>query len=87
MGVAQAIKLRQSAKQKVLLANSKDPVRAQFDVGVAEGMVAESTALLCPAEPLQTGAGGEIVPPYSLGLFGLELALKEPDLLDAEVTI
>jgi hypothetical protein len=87
MGVAQAIKLRQSAKQKALLATSKDPVRAHFDVGVAEGMVIESDALLSPAEPLQTGTGGEIVPPYSLGLSGLELALKEPDLLDAEVTI
>jgi len=87
MGVAQAIKLRQNAKQKMLLANSKDPVRAQFDACVAEGMVAESTALLCPAEPLQKGTGGEIVPPYTLGLSGLEFALKEPDLLDAEVTI
>ena len=87
MGVAQAIKLRQSAKQKALLATSKDPVRAHFDVGVAEAMVIESDALLSPVEPLQTGSGGEIVPPYSLGLSGLELALKEPDLLDAEVTI
>jgi hypothetical protein len=87
MGVAQAIKLRQNAKQKMLLANSKDPVRAQFDACVAESMVIDSVALLSPAEPLQTGTGGEIVPPYSLGLSGLELALKEPDLLDAEVTI
>jgi len=87
MEVAQAIQLRESAHKKKLLANAINPVRAQFDIGVAESMVAESTALLCPAEPLQTGAGGEIVPPYSLGLSGLELALKEPDLLDAEVTI
>ena len=87
MGVAQGIKLRQSAKQKALLATSKDPVRAHFDVGVAEAMVIESDALLSPVEPLQTGSGGEIVPPYGLGLSGLELALKEPDLLDAEVTI
>ena len=87
MGVAQAIKLRQNAQKKVLLANSNDPVRAHFDVGVAEGMVIESDALLSPVEPLQTGSGGEIVPPYGLGLSGLELALKEPDLLDAEVTI
>jgi len=87
MGVAQAIKLRQNAKQKVFLSNSKDPVSAQFDIGVTESMVAESTALLCSSEPLQTGTGGEIVPPYSLGMSGLELALKEPDLLDAEVTI
>ena len=68
MGVAQASKLRQSAKQKALLATSKDPVRAQFDVGLAEGMVIESDALLSPAEPLQMGSGGEIVPPYELGL-------------------
>ena len=87
MGVAQAIKLRQNAKQKILLANSNDPVRAQFDIDVAEGLLIESDALLSPVKPLQTGTGGEIVPPYSLGLSGLELALKEPDLLDAEVTI
>jgi len=87
MEVAQAIQLRQSAHKKKLLANSKDPVRAQFDACLSESMVIESDALLCPAEPLQTGTGGEIVPPYSLGLSGLELALKEPDLLDAEVTI
>lgn len=62
-------------------------MRAHFDVGVAKGMVIESDSLLSSAEPLQTGSGGEIVPPYSLGLSGLELALKEPDLLDAEVTI
>ena len=87
MGVAKAIKLRQNAQKKVLLANSKDTVRARFDTGVAESMFIESVGLLSPADPLQTGTGGEIVPPYAFGMSGLELALREPDLLDAEVTI
>ena len=47
----------------------------------------QSIALITPPKPLKSGAGGEIIPPYSLGLSGLELTLKEPDLLDAEVTI
>jgi hypothetical protein len=87
MEVAKAIRLRQSAKQKYLTASSRDPVRAKFDVSMAEDMMVESSRLLQPQAPLHMGSGGEIVPPYSLGLSGLELSLKEPDLLDAEVTI
>ena len=87
MNVSKAIKLRQSAQHKKLMAYSPDPARARFDKSLAETMTAESVELLRPPVPLKTGAGGEIVPPYALGMSGLELALKEPDLLDAEVTI
>ena len=87
MGVAQAIKLQQNAHKIKLMAPTYDPMRAQFNTGVAESMFVESVALLSPSEPLQTGSGGEVVPPCNLGLSGLELAHKEPDLLDAEVTI
>lgn len=87
MEVVQAIKIRQIAQQKKLMANKSHSLRTEFDKAVAENMVIESMELLSPKEPLQKGSGGEIVPPFSLGLSGLELALKEPDLLDAEVTI
>lgn len=47
----------------------------------------QSIALITPSAPLRTGSGGEIIPPEDLGLSGLELCLKQPDLLDAEVSI
>jgi hypothetical protein len=87
MEVVNAIKLRHIAQQKKLIANSSHSVRTEFDTAVADNMVIESLELLRPKEPLKKGSGGEIVPPYALGMSGLELALKEPDLLDAEVTI
>jgi hypothetical protein len=58
-----------------------------MDCAEADLMVLDSSKILAPVEALKTGSGGEIVPPYALGMSGLELALKEPDLLDAEVTI
>ena len=85
MNVSKAIKLRQEAERKKLMSPSYDAVKANFETSVADSMHVESLELIKPQTPLQTGSGGEIVPPYSLGLSGLELALKEPDLLDAEV--
>jgi hypothetical protein len=87
MNASKAIKLRQEAERKKLAAPSYDPVKAHFETSVANSMFLESLELIKPQTPLNAGSGGEIVPPYSLGLSGLELALKEPDLLDAEVTI
>ena len=87
MEVVNAIKLSHIAQQKKLIANSSHSVRTEFDTAVADNMVIESLELLRPKEPLKKGSGGEIVPPYAFGMSGLELALKEPDLLDAEVTI
>ena len=87
MNASKAIKLRQEAKRKKLMAPSYDPIRAHFDTSVANNMLLESAELIKPYTPLNKGSGGEIVPPYDFGMSGLELALKEPDLLDAEVTI
>ena len=87
MGVTQAIKLQQSAHKKKLMVPTYDPAKADFETSVANSMHLESLELIKPQTPLNVGSGGEIVPPYSMGLSGLELALKEPDLLDAEVTI
>ena len=85
MEVVKAIKLRQEAERKKLIAPSHNSVKAYFDTSVANNMILESVELIRPQTPLNAGTGGEIVPPYELGLSGLELALKEPDLLDAEV--
>ena len=87
MTVKLAIKLKEQSHRKTANASKTDPLRRQFDLGEARLLKEESTDLLTPSEPLLYGLGGEIVPPYALGLGGLELALKEPDLLDAEVTI
>ena len=82
-----ALKLREQSHRKAAIASKTDPLRRQFDLGEARLLKEESTDLLTPSEPLLCSLGGEIVPPYKLGLGGLELALKDPDLLDAEVTI
>jgi hypothetical protein len=82
-----ALKLKEQSYRKKAIASKTDPLRRQFDLGEARLLYEESTDLLTPSQPLLSGLGGEIVPPYELGLGGLELALKEPDLLDAEVTI
>ena len=82
-----ALKLKEQSHRKTANASKTDPLRRQFDLGEARLLKEESTDLLTPSQPLVSGLGGEIVPPYELGLGGLELALKEPDLLDAEVTI
>ena len=44
-------------------------------------------ALITPPRPLQASLAGEVIPTIDQGLPGLELALREPDLLDVEVTI
>jgi hypothetical protein len=87
MNASKAIKLRQEAERKKLMAPSYDPIKAHFDTSVANNMLLESAELIKPHTPLNQGSGGEIVPPYAFGMSGLELALREPDLLDAEVTI
>lgn len=83
----EAIKLKQASSKKRLLAPTYDQVRFNLDCAEATEMDFNASMMLTPTETLQKGSGGEIVPPYALGLGGLELALKEPDLLDAEVTI
>ena len=83
----EAEKLKHAAERKRLMAPKYDRVRYNMTCAEAEDMALDASMMLTPLEPLKKGSGGEIVPPYAFGMSGLELALKEPDLLDAEVTI
>lgn len=80
--VRKALKLQSAAQRKRLLAPKNDPARRKFDLEWADGMDHDSSTLLKPSIPLQTGAGGEIVPPASMGLEGRESIIREPDLLN-----
>jgi hypothetical protein len=82
-----AIKLKERSLKKRVHASTTDPIRRECDLGEASLLDKQSIALITPPKPLKRGAGGEIIPPVDLGLSGLELSLKEPDLLDAEVSI
>jgi len=80
--VQKAIKMQREAQRRRLLAPANDPIRRAFDLELANGLDEDAQALLTPDQPLAIGAAGEIVPPASLGLYGLESVLKEPDLLN-----
>ena len=80
--VSQALKMQRDAQRRRALAPDYDPVRRDFDLGLADELDREAQALLTPREPLQTGLGGEIIPQLEDDMPGLELALKEPDLLN-----
>jgi len=82
-----SLKLKERALAKRVHASSTDPIRHACDLGEAKILDDESLALITPCKPLKTGAGGEIIPPAELGHHGLEDALREPDLLDCDVTI
>jgi hypothetical protein len=84
--VKTALKLQEQSSKKNAYA-SADPFRRHCDLGEAFTLAERSSAMLTPLKPLKTGAGGEIVPPSSLGYHGLEDRLKQPDLLDVDVTI
>jgi hypothetical protein len=79
--VRKALKMQRVAKRHRVLAPDYDPIRRDFELRLADEMEREAQTLLTPTEPLLTGLGGEIVPPMDHGLSGLELVLKEPDLL------
>lgn len=79
---SKALKMKREAKRRRALAPEYDPVRRDFELGVAVNLEREAQELLTPSEVLQTGLGGEIIPPAERGLFGLESVLKEPDLLN-----
>ena len=83
----QAVRLHQQAKRNRLLASEQEPIRAEFGLRLADSMDREATALLVPAKPLKNGAGGEIVPPMSADMPGLENALQRPDMVDLEASI
>jgi hypothetical protein len=80
--VRTALKMQRDAQRRRALAPEYDPVRRDFDLELADEMELEAQGLLTPCKPLQTGLGGEIIPPIDHGLPGLELALKKPDLLN-----
>ena len=83
----QAVRLHQQAKRNRLLASEQEPIRAEFSLRLADSMDREAIALLAPAKPLKNGAGGEIVPPMSVDMPGLENALQRPDMVDLEASI
>ena len=82
-----AIRLRQAAQRKRLHAPAYDPIRQSCDIGEANALEHQANSLLTPTEPLKTGLGGEISPPMTLGMAGLEDALQRPDMLSLEATI
>lgn len=80
--VHKALKMQRDAQRRRALAPDYDPIRRDFELGLADEMEREAQALLIPDQPLQTGIGGEIVPPIEHGLSGLESVLEEPNLLN-----
>jgi hypothetical protein len=87
MGAKEGIHLRQKAQRKRLLAPAYDPIRESCDISEANTLERQANGLLAPSEPLKTGSGGEIRPPMTLGMAGLEEALQKPDMLSLEATI
>jgi hypothetical protein len=83
---AKAVKQRLEARHVRALASKRDPVRHDFELGLADRMDAEARLILIPPKPLQMGLGGEIVPSAEDGLPGIESVLQEPDLLNAEAS-
>jgi len=74
-------------KNYLVAAESTDHIRTDLAEKIWEDTQRELTAARMPPEALQTGSGGEIIPPTCLGMPGLENALKTPDLLNAQATI
>lgn len=85
--VKAALKLQEQSLKKRMHASNTDPVRRMCDFSEATSLAKESCSMLTPIRPLETGAGGEIIPPSSLGHHGLADRLKHPDLLDCDVTL
>jgi len=71
-----ALKLREQSHRKTAIASKTDPLRRQFDLGEARLLKEESTDLLTPSQPLVSGLGGEIVPPYDWVWAGWNWRLK-----------
>jgi len=83
--VKRALDLKFDA-QKLRSVASPDPIRQAFDLAVASASEAESEHLLRPSNPLQMGLGGEVIPTVANNLPGLELTLREPNLLNLEAS-
>ena len=82
-----AIQLKQAAQRKRAYAPDYDAIRQDCDLREADSMDRQAMALLNSTQGLQEGAGGEIVPPRTLGLPGLESALQRPNMLSVEASI
>jgi len=80
--VRKSLKMMRDAKRVRALAPDYNPVRRDFDLGLADAMEKEAQTIITPSNPLQMGLGGEIVPPFEQNMPGLETVLKEPDLLN-----
>lgn len=66
----EAIRLRQAAQRKRLLAPAYDPIRESCDIGEANTLEHQANSLLTPLKPLKTGSGGEIRPPMTWAWLG-----------------
>jgi hypothetical protein len=80
--VRKSLKMQREAQRRRALAPDNDPFRRSFDLQWADGLEVDAQALLTPDQPLVLGAGGEIVPPASMGLQGLESIIGGADLLN-----
>jgi hypothetical protein len=82
----QSVDMQLQAQRRRALASEYDPIRRDFELGLAQRMQEEARELLTPAQPLQIGLGGEIIPCAQDDLPGLESTLREPDLLSAQAS-
>jgi hypothetical protein len=73
-------------KNYLVAAEGNDNTRTDLAKNIWEDTQRELTAARMPPEGLKTGLGGEIIPPTSLGMSGLENVLKTADLLSVEAT-
>jgi hypothetical protein len=85
--VKKAIHMQGEAQRRRVLAPEYDPIRRDFELGLADEMERDAQELLMPRESLQTGLGGEIIPRAQDRLPGLELTLQKPDLLNLEASV
>lgn len=82
-----ALKLGEKSLRKRVNASSTDPVRRVCDLAEATDLEIQSREMLTLSERPAMSSGGEVIPTIEQALPGLELVLREPNLLDAEVTI
>lgn len=85
--VKTALKIQERAIKKRVLISKTDPIRRQCDLDESIFLEEQSAVMLASQDSLKTGLGDEIIPPTELGYHGLECVLKEPDMLDVDVTI
>lgn len=82
-----ALKLGEKSLRKRVNACTTDPIRRDCDLAEAADLEVQSKVMLSLPEPPAMSSGGEVIPTIAQALPGLELVLREPNLLDAEVTI